>query len=481
MYAPFKVFVLTFALAALSACSGLNVEKVGLQNPELPPENAQPSPVGFNKIRYAVPTGTPIMSHSPKGALGLLHCATPYGQIESGVSSRSFPNDDYRRVFLDTLEGQGYDVAGDPGRMFDEEEDMMRAIYSVGARITDIKMDLCRRLNMWSTYRGETGEATLTIEWTVYDLLNRKNAYKTVTKGYAVHKMPNYETIPLLLEKAFAAAVHNLGADEEFRNLIFFGNQPKEKPETIEDPEEQPITKYDAHERVSIDNAALSRQPAKGRFDDILKSAVMIEAGGGHGSGFFITRSGHILTNAHVVGNASRVRVVTSGKQDKLIAEVLRVDRKRDVALLKLEEPGALPAIRTLPVRLDTPAIGDDVYAIGAPRLKQLQDTITAGIVSAHRMERRTKQNFIQADVDIYGGNSGGPLLDEFGNVIGLSVSGFFIATDTLGGLNWFIPIDDALAALDIDIGGSLIAAKPQPLKLETLEPESLAPAAGDP
>lgn len=468
MTAPFKVLFLIVATAALTSCSGLNVEEIPLGQPEIPPENAQPSPVGFNKIRYAIPTGTPIISHSPKGALGLINCTIPYGMIESGISSRSFPNDDFRRVFLDTLEGQGYDIAGDPGRMFDEQEDLMRAIYSVGARVTDIKMDLCRRANMWGSYRGETGEANLTIEWTVFDLLHRKNVYKTTTKGYAEHKLPNYEAIELLLEKAFAAAVHNLGAAEPFYNLVFSGQEPKKTPRTFSDPEEEPITLYESNERVRIANTPLSRSKAKGRFEDILRTGVMIEAGGGHGSGFFITQQGHIITNAHVVGNAQRVRVVTSGKEDKLVAEVLRIDRKRDVALLKLEEP--LSSIETLSIRLDKPSIGDDVYAIGAPRLKRLQDTITSGIISAHRYDRRSKQNFIQADVDIYGGNSGGPLLDEFGNIIGLSVSGFFVATDTLGGLNWFIPIEDALDTLSIRNNAqtkSNSAEEPTPLKPE--------------
>ncbi len=442
------------AVLLLSACSGLTVEKAPLAQQHEAPEDARPAPVGFSKIRFAIPTGTPVRSYSPKGALGLLECGPPYGMEEGGTSSRSFPNDDSRRIFLDTLEGEGYDVAGDPGRMFDEEEDEMRAVYSVGARVTDVKMDLCRHTNIWGSHRGDSGEAVITVEWTVFDLLHRKNAYKTVTKGYAKQKLPNYETGPLLMEKAFEAAVHNLGADPEFHELVFNGTPPDRPLETVYDENEgaEDAMKFDPREAVPLPGQKISEKAAQGRLEDIRKSVVMIEAAGTHGSGFFITNDGHILTNAHVVGNATRVRVVTSGKKEKLIGEVLRLDRKRDVALVRLEQVPEGLAIKTLPVRAEKPNVGEEVYAIGAPELKRLEDTVTKGIVSAWRYDPKEKQDYIQADVDVYSGNSGGHLIDGHGNVIGMSALGWNIAPDTLGGLNWFIPIGDALKQLEITL-----------------------------
>ena len=183
-----------------------------------------------------------------------------------------------------------------------------------------------------------------------------------------------------------------------------------------------------------------------------------------HGSGVFISREGHILTNEHVVGDSRRIRIVTGFRKTGIIAEVLRVDRPRDVALLKLEEiPDWLDMDKVMlrPVRLDWPKVGETIYAIGVPKdYRMHRNTVTKGIVSAHRSYKRNslRLNFIQGDVETHPGSSGGPLLDEFGNLIGLSVEGYHFSNDNgnrIGiGLNRFIPIQEALDAVDISYEG---------------------------
>ncbi|NCC23043.1 MAG: serine protease [Alphaproteobacteria bacterium] len=447
-----RLFVFLFAALSLAACSGVRVETV----PSAPfpdsPADAQPSPVNLSRVKFALPHGTTVSSVSTGGLKGILFCNGPYGAQQTGLVTRAFRDVEKESIFTDTLEALGYDISGDPSRMFDEEEDRMRTVYSVGGRITDVKMDLChRRTFLLGIDQGYTGEAMMEVEWTVFDLLRRRNAYKVTTKGYTRLRSPNYDAIDLILADAFAAAAHNLGADAAFHDLVFYGTPPATTPETILDPNEEFFGRFDPLEDVTLTLLEPSKIPATGRFDAITRAVVMIEAGHGHGSGFFISDEGHILTNAHVVGRANRVRVVTSGKAEKRIAEVVRLDPVRDVALLRLEEPPGPGTVATLPVRLDEPAVGETVYAIGAPRLKRRQDTVTKGIVSARRFDRRENLPFIQADVDIYGGNSGGPLLDENGNVVGISVLGYKVAPDTLGGLNWFIPIEDALKRLDVE------------------------------
>ncbi|HIF25268.1 MAG TPA: serine protease [Micavibrio sp.] len=446
---------LILLIVFLAGCGGLTVDKVPYRPILDVPQDSQPSPIGFREIRWMVPTGTPVLSQSPQGMFGFILCDWPYTQVEKGITSRSFPDDNFRQIFHDTMTGQGYDVTGDPGRFFNETEDMERTLYAIGGRVTDIKADTCKRTNLWGIDRGVRGEAHIEITWTVFDLLTRRTVYRTTTKGYGKLQSPNHEGVILLMEDAFAAAVHNLGADEEFHNMVFLGAEPQQAPlKQIQDIHEQPVTKFDPTEEVVIMGNDVSQKSVTGRLDNLKKAVVMVEAGGAHGSGFFITTDGHIITNAHVVGNAVRVRVVTSGKQEKLIGEVLRTDRARDVALIRLEDAAGLD-ITTLPLKTDKPAVGDDIYAIGAPRLKRLQDTVTKGIVSAHRYDRRRKKWFIQADVDIYGGNSGGPLLDGYGNVVGVAAEGYFVADETMGGLNHFIPIESALDALDIGLGGA--------------------------
>ena len=197
----------------------------------------------------------------------------------------------------------------------------------------------------------------------------------------------------------------------------------------------------------------------------------------GHGSGFFISKEGHILTNHHVVGEAQRVRVIFADKEHAMTAEVLRVDRTRDVALLRLVAP--LPAsykAQILPLRLRRPAVSEDIYAIGSPRHYSItENTVTKGIVSAHRRLKHqgVVLDYMQGDITVHAGNSGGPLLDERGNIVGMTVLALFPDPDNHAiDLNLFIPIAEALHVLDITVDGVLPdisrpSAKSVPVVLE--------------
>lgn len=445
------LFSTLIAVSLLTGCHGLSVQEHPLSAYPDMPADARPSPIGFDQLRYYIPTGSEIAATSPKGVFGLLECGMPYEALQRGMVKRTIVDDNIKQIFNDSMEAQGYDVTGSPGRMFDEDADIKRTVYAIGARVTSMKIDMCKQNTILGTIKeGYSGDGEVTIDWTVFDLLHRRNLLQITTSGYAEQTTPNYEGMQIIFEEAFAAAAHNLGAHSDFRELVVNGRIPKVLPKTIQDLNEDPIGKFDPQEKVSRPPLGLSKTPVTGRLENIIKTAVMVEAGGSHGSGFFITREGHIITSAHVVGNALQVRVVTSGKAEKMIGEVLRVDRLRDVALIRLEEsPDNIPL---LPIRTGKLAVGEDVYAIGAPRARMMQDTVTKGIVSAHRYNRKEQQPYIQADVDVYAGNSGGPLIDAHGNIVGIGVSGYTIddAQDALGGLNNFIPIADALEELDI-------------------------------
>jgi S1-C subfamily serine protease len=106
-----------------------------------------------------------------------------------------------------------------------------------------------------------------------------------------------------------------------------------------------------------------------------------------------------------------------------------------------------------LPVRGVRPAVGDEVYAVGSPMFEELSGTVSKGIISALRSFDGLE--YIQSDVATVGGSSGGPLLDERGNAIGVTVSGF-TEGEAPTGLNLFIPIADALRALGV---GQIVSA----------------------
>jgi serine protease Do len=136
--------------------------------------------------------------------------------------------------------------------------------------------------------------------------------------------------------------------------------------------------------------------------------------------------------------------IFTNGLE--VTGKVLRRDPAVDVALVQIP-------IRTrnvLPIRRELPRRLEDVYAVGSPMDEQLQASFTKGVVSGLRIDRVTGIRDIQADVPISGGNSGGPLLDRFGNVVGIAVSG--IEDARAQNINFFIPIQDALDAIRVDI-----------------------------
>lgn len=160
----------------------------------------------------------------------------------------------------------------------------------------------------------------------------------------------------------------------------------------------------------------------------------------GNGSGFIVSPEGYILTNTHVVKDADEVTVTLTDRRE-FKAKVIGTDDRTDVALIKIEAAG-LPA-----VRIGDPGkvkVGNWVAAIGSPF--GLENTVTAGIVSA---KSRTLPSdayvpFIQTDVAVNPGNSGGPLFNLSGEVVGIN-SQIYSRTGGYMGLSFAIPIDVAM------------------------------------
>jgi serine protease Do len=158
----------------------------------------------------------------------------------------------------------------------------------------------------------------------------------------------------------------------------------------------------------------------------------------GVGSGFILTADGFIMTNAHVVDGADEVIVTLTDKRE-LKARIIGADRRTDVAVVKIDATG-LPFVKIGDVnRLK---VGEWVMAIGSPF--GLENTVTAGIVSAKQRDTGDYLNFIQTDVAINPGNSGGPLLNLRGEVVGIN-SQIYSRSGGFQGISFAIPIDDAM------------------------------------
>ena len=162
----------------------------------------------------------------------------------------------------------------------------------------------------------------------------------------------------------------------------------------------------------------------------------------GVGSGFILTSDGYIMTNAHVVEGADEVLVTLTDKRE-FKAKTIGFDRRSDIAVVKIEATG-LPAVKTGDVsRLK---VGEWVMAIGSPF--GLENTVTAGIVSAKQRDTGDFLPFIQTDVAINPGNSGGPLINMRGEVVGIN-SQIYSRSGGFMGISFAIPMDEAVRVSD--------------------------------
>jgi len=158
----------------------------------------------------------------------------------------------------------------------------------------------------------------------------------------------------------------------------------------------------------------------------------------GVGSGFILTADGYIMTNAHVVDGADEVLVTLTDKRE-FKARIIGADKRTDVAVVKIQATG-LPAVKVGDVsRLK---VGEWVMAIGSPF--GLDNSVTAGIVSAKQRDTGDYLPFIQTDVAINPGNSGGPLINMRGEVVGIN-SQIYSRSGGFMGISFAIPMDEAM------------------------------------
>ncbi len=179
----------------------------------------------------------------------------------------------------------------------------------------------------------------------------------------------------------------------------------------------------------------------------------------GAGTGVLIDDEGHILTNAHVVEGASSITISLDGDSTPRRATLVAADAASDVALLRVEDTSGLVPAEVADA--DTVQVGDEVVAIGNALALEGGMTVTQGIVSAVDRsldtETGTLDDLIQTDAAISSGNSGGPLVNAYGEVIGINTavasSGDSVQASNIG---FAISIDKALAEAERLLGRSV-------------------------
>ena len=162
------------------------------------------------------------------------------------------------------------------------------------------------------------------------------------------------------------------------------------------------------------------------RINEFLKSTVSVKVDDGHGSGVIVSADGYIVTNYHVVAGTKNIEVIFNDGT-KAAGEVIRKNEEADLALIKVKKDSLIPLILS---HAKDPDIGIDVWAIGTPKSLELGQSVSKGIISGVR--KANDITYLQTDVKISPGNSGGALINKDGTVLGI-VSAKLIGLGTEG------------------------------------------------
>ena len=175
---------------------------------------------------------------------------------------------------------------------------------------------------------------------------------------------------------------------------------------------------------------------------EVVSSIVTVETEGKFGSGVFISDNGYLITNYHVIEGNKPV-FVKIDKERKLKAEIVKSNKDFDLAILKV----SINNVKGLSFfDSDKTSLGEDVYAIGTPLDKKLVQSISKGIISGYREFNGV--NFIQSDVSINSGNSGGPMVNVKGEIIGINT--LKASGKNVSGIGFSIPSNVVLKMLNI-------------------------------
>lgn len=274
-------------------------------------------------------------------------------------------------------------------------------------------------------------QVSVLVEWSLFDQSLEKEIKTWQVAGYSDKK--SAKSFNEQLDNALHDATRSLISNIEFQKITKLGYKSS--------------TLIAASDSLVFQHATFKRYNTYGEMiKTVAKSVVTIKTDQGHGSGFFISSDGYVLTNYHVIANATNLEIIMENGYT-FGASLIAKNEKRDVAILKM------PGKNFKPLLADTDpeaySIGTEVIAIGTPMDIDLGQTVTKGIVSGKR--EFEKQSFIQTDVSISPGNSGGPLINSStGHLVGIIVSK--VMDQNVSGIGFAIPIEEALRVLNVKL-----------------------------
>jgi S1-C subfamily serine protease len=332
----------------------------------------------------------------------------------------------YSDVFSAAMKRHGYAVESEVELFKDSLERV--ADLQVGARIVAATVNECYP-NVSDNKLKVVGNAYLKIEWSVYSILEKKVLFTTTTEGSTYTDIESAMGQAGLLRPALSDAAEKLAMNRGYREVI---DPPTAVAEAVKTA------------RLKIKRVKEFTGDVKSNIESIRRAVATVTANKRSGSGFVISAEGAVLTAEHVVSGSKYVKVRTAtGKE--CYGEVFAANKKRDLAIIRLDCSG----LAVLPLGREKITEGGEVFAIGTPLSEAFQFSVTKGIVSG--MRKIDEQSYIQSDVTVLPGNSGGPLLDSRGNAVGVTAGGIAIAAVPVG-MNFFVPLADMDKYLPVDL-----------------------------
>jgi S1-C subfamily serine protease len=306
------------------------------------------------------------------------------------------------------------------------------ADLQVAGRVIDATLNECYP-TVFKDKLKVVGSAWLKIEWSVFSTLEKKVILTVVTEGSTFGEVASTVGQTGIVRPAFEDAVERLVRSEAYRKVVDPPAASTAAP---------PVAAGTA--RIRIRRARAFSGGMQANVEAIRRAVATITANRGSGSGFVISEDGKVVTAEHVVSGSRYVKV-TTGAGKECYGEVVATSKMRDLAIVSVDCKG----LSALPFSTQRLAEGVEVFAVGTPLSDTLQFSVTKGVVSAVR--KIDSLEYIQSDVTVLAGSSGGPLLDRAGNAIGVTTMGV-VKRSVPVGVNFFVPLWDLDKHLPIDV-----------------------------
>ncbi len=380
-----------FSLCALGFSGCQNVEK--MFQPEKPAEKPPPDPAEslIGKVEKTPKlVVAKIIVKIPDGAeVGEVRTAIMQSQRHPLVWGPSTAPKQGELIGVATtrLHELGYKVEGHDSELFGASR--MAADHFVLGAIIDRFALTIDQVSCTQTFN-------IVVEWQLFDSAREKVVYSRTVTDSAVERKG---TDPVLLP-AFKRTLDAVATDDAFIAALL---EPARKIEPTVSGDE-----------LVIECDAAAPPGSSFSFEDAKQSVVTVIAGTSSGSGVFVSRGGLLLTAAHVVGGGKQLTVELSSRV-RLPATVIRIDSDADVALLQVTGAGFQPARYSAQPLLQP---GNDVFVVGSPLGDTYALSVSRGVVSGIRKINGVE--YVQTDAAINHGNSGGPMFDGAGNLIGI-------------------------------------------------------------